>query len=362
MAGTTFLSRRLVLISAAVAALITSASAETIYVSSTDGSDTNPGTKGQPLKTIGKAAALVNRSAEPGPTTIEIAPGIYDLAECVEFSPRRPYTERNRLTVKASILPDDPSWKPALMPVILSVEDPRKQGQLDRPTETYSIKVKISHVTIQGLKFLGNPLPRNWHCCVERIGKDLDDLLVTQCMFLGDNDALNIYCATLATGDRFVLDHSIFRDCHACTVFWDGAEGIGGKRCAMRHCIVDGAHISGVWTCQTDKDFEFRHNIVSGSEYSWLRKRGDMQRYHLSDSVIVDNKHYSGYGVVSGPTGQTGSEVTYDETNVVKSGTILLEEDKRSRDYLHVVPGTLGSDLGAGLFKNTNGTTSRKAR
>ncbi|MCK4887769.1 MAG: hypothetical protein KAS96_10295, partial [Planctomycetes bacterium] len=99
--------------------------------------------------------------------------------------------------------------------------------------------MKISYVTIRGLKFLGNPSSNNWHACVERIGKDLDDLLITQCMFVGNPDTLDIYCAALATGDRFVVDHCVFYNCHASTVYWDGLEGVGGKGCAMRYCIVD---------------------------------------------------------------------------------------------------------------------------
>jgi hypothetical protein len=68
--------------------------------------------------------------------------------------------------------------------------------------------------------------------------------------------------------------------------------------------------------------------------------------------VITNNKHYSGYGVGSGPTGPTGPEITYSEKNVVKEGDVVLEQKKTSRNYLHTVPGALGSELGAGLFKN----------
>lgn len=326
--------------------------AKTLYVDSRNGNDTNPGTKEKPLSTMGQAAIMVNSRTEAGPTTIKVAPGIYNLTKSVVFENSRPYTEKDRLLIEATVLPDEPEWKPALMPVILSTEDPRKVENLGRLTETYSLKIKISHVTIRGMKFLGNPLLHNWHCCVSRIGTNLEDLLVTQCMFVGDKDSLNIYCATLATGDRFVLDHNIFYNCHACVVFWDGAEGIPGKANTMRYCIVDGAYISGVWTCQTAEDFEFHHNVVTRSEYFWMRKRTENPRkYRVHDCIVTNNKYYSGYGVESGPTGQTGPEVTYEEKNVIKEGKIVLEKNKKARNYLHVVPGTLGSELGAGLFK-----------
>jgi hypothetical protein len=340
-----------------VAVLAANGLAETIYVDARSGSDNNPGTKDNPVRTIGRAAEIVNSSKEPGPTTIKIAPGIYSLSESVEFNNARAYTETERFVIEAAILPDEPQWKPALMPVILSIEDPRKQGSLDGLTETYSIKIGTSHVMIRGLKFMGNPLLRNWHCCLSRIGDDLDDLLVTQCVFSGDENAMDIYCAALATGDRFVVDHCIFLNCHACTVFWDGPQGIAGKGCSMRYCIVDGAYISGVWTCQTAEDFEFHHNIVTRSEYFWMRKRIDNPRkYSLYDCVITGNRNYSGYGVESGPTGVTGAEVSYQEKNINKQGTVVLEKDKKARNYLHPVAGSPGCDLGAGLFKKQKET------
>lgn len=328
-----------------------SAFAEMIYVNVRVGKDNNSGTKKAPFQTLHRAAEKIRNRNQSGPTTIKVAPGIYNLTECVEFYSSQPYTETDRLVIEAEILPDDPRWKPALMPILLSTEDPRKDDDLNGLTATYSIQVKLSHVTIRGLKFLGNPLLNNWHCCVERIVEDLNDLVVTQCLFLGDKDTCHIYCATLATGDGFIVDHCIFRRCHACTVYWDGPQSITSKHCSMRYCIVDGAYISGVWTCRTAEDFEFRHNIVTNSEYFWMRERINNPRtYRVLDCIITNNNHYSGYGVENGPTGRTGPEVTYKDQNIIKEGNISFIVDKRARNYLHPVPNTLGSDLGAGLF------------
>jgi hypothetical protein len=339
--------RQLLSTFAIIAAISTFAAAETLHVDSRIGSDENPGTKQEPLRTIGRAASIVNAETTPGPTTIKIAPGIYNLTETVVFENKRPYSEKDRLTIQALILPDDPDWNPALMPVLLSTQD---HGRPNEHTETYSLKIKINHVTIRGLKFLGNPLVNNWHACIERVGEDLDDLLVTQCMFVGDTHTLNIYCPAIATGDRFIVDHCIFYNCHASAVFWDGLDGVAGKRCAMRHCIVYGCHIAGPWTCQTAEDFEFHHNIVAGCEYFWMRKPGDRQKYRVRDCIVTDNKYYSGQGGAGGPWHQTGSEVTFDERNVVKKGEIQLEKNKKIRNYLHPVPGTLAGKLAAGLF------------
>ena len=335
----------------AVAFLNSIAVSQVVYVDGRAGRDENAGTSERPVRTLRRAAEIVSAGKEKGPATIKIAPGLYNLTESVAFGSTRPYSEESRLVIEASILPDDPQWKPALMPVILSTENPRKQDNSDELTATYGLKIETSHVTIRGLKFLGNPLARNWHCCLSRIGDDMDDLLVTQCMFVGDRDTCDIYCAALATGNRFVVDHCIFRNCHACAVFWDGPRGVAGEGCSMRYCIVDGAYIAGVWTCQTAEDFEFHHNIVTRSDYFWMRRGTDgSRRYRVRDCIVTDNGHYSGYGVESGPTGQTGPEVTFDELNVVKQSRLTFETNNAARGYLHVTPGGLGSDLGAGLF------------
>ena len=331
-----------------VAILAPGVIAEVFFVDSTNGNDTNPGTKEKPLSTLSKATILMNNNSSSGPTIIKILPGIYNLTQAVVLKNSRPYTKKDRLTIEASVLPDDPGWKTQLMPMILSTENPERP---DVMTGTYGIQIKVSHVTIRGLKFLGSPVPKNMYAPIERIDKGLEDLLVTQCMFIGDKDSFDIYCPVIATGHKFVVEHCIFHNCHGSAVFWDGPEGISGKNNAMRYCIVDGAYISGVWTCQTAEDFKFHHNIITNSEYFWMRKRGDHQKYKIDKCVIVGNKHWSGYGVESGPISQTGPEVTYNEKNITKEGQVVLVKDKNKRDYLHVVPGTFGSNLGAGLFK-----------
>jgi hypothetical protein len=82
-----------------------------------------------------------------------------------------------------------------------------------------------------------------------------------------------------------------------------------------------------------------------------MRERIDNPRtYRLHDCVVTNNKNYSGYGVEMGPTGLTGAEVTYLEKNIIKQGTVVLNKDKKSRNYLHPTVGSPGCDLGAGLF------------
>ncbi|OHB67822.1 MAG: hypothetical protein A2Y76_12195, partial [Planctomycetes bacterium RBG_13_60_9] len=74
--------------------------------------------------------------------------------------------------------------------------------------------------------------------------------------------------------------------------------------------------------------------------------------------VITDNRYDSGYGTAERISGPSGPEAPFRQENVVRNGTISLVKpvmtpeapSVRPRDYLHVAPGTLGHNLGAGLF------------
>ncbi len=346
---TTILTAGLLILASACAALA-GPHADTLYVDPARGRDANPGSAERPLQTLQQVAARVNSKTAKGATTVKLRPGVYALPTTVVLENQRAYSREQRLTLEASVLPDDSEWQPGVMPTILSLEDPRASAPPGQPTQTYGLKIKMSHVTVRGLKFLGNPLFNNWYCPLECLQTNLTDVLVTQCLFAGNPDTLDIYCGVITDGHDFLVDHCIFSGCHACAVFWDGDRGVVGQRNGMRYCIVEGAKISGVWTCETDQDFEFHDNIVTGSEYFWLRKRGAPRTYRVRDCVVSGNKHYSGYGVATGATGPTGSEISFAEERVEKDQAVMLERDRRSKRYLHVLPDTMGSQLGAGLF------------
>ncbi len=331
------------------------APAETIYVDSDRGDDANEGTQDKPVQTIGRAAEIVNGSSEAGPTTIKVVPGAYCVTEAAVFENSRQYTKDERFVIEATVLPDDKDWAPALMPVVLSTV--KGEGST---TEKHAIalKVEVNHATVRGLKFLGNPRPRTWSYSIFRAGKGLNDLVVTQCMFVGDEQALPYNCPICANGQGLVLDHCVFYKCDIPAIFWDAEDGIS-KDNAMRYCLVDGADIAAVWTCQTAEDFEFHHNIVTRGGYFWMRAPGNRKKYRIHDCIVTNNKYSSGYGTASEISGQTGPDVTFEEDGVIREGTVTLEKAVvtpevlsvvRPRGYLHPIPGTLGSELGAGLF------------
>lgn len=329
--------------------------AEVMYVDGTNGNDANRGTEDKPLRTIARAAVLVNNSKEPGPTTIKIKPGIYVINKTVTFKNQHAYTRDTRLTIEATILPDDPGWKPVHMPVVLSTEIPEKWEKSNAPIETSGLKVEVSHVTIRGIKFLGNPVSHIWYYPVFREGKNLEDLLVTQCLFVMDNYAMSSNVAIIANGHGLVVDHFIFYKCRNPVVFWNTEGGVSRKN-AMRYCIVDGATTSGVWVCQTAEDFDFHHHIITRSACAWMRNSSNRRTYHIHDCIITDNKCYS---MQCGPDwnlSPTGPEIVYKEKEVVAKEKVVLKMGNGidvavPRNFLHPVPGTPGSDLGAGLFK-----------
>ena len=302
-----------------IAILAQGADAEVLYVDDTKGNDANSGTKDKPVRTIARAAAIVNDGNEPGPSIIKIEPGAYCIEETIEFKNSRQYTKDNRLVIEATILPDDPNWTPASMPVMLSTV---KGDGPDTEKHAMALKIEVNHVTVQGIKFLGNPRPGTWGYSIFRMNKALVDLVVMQCMFIGDEQSMPYNIPICVQGQGLVVDHCVFYKCDIPAIFWDAEGGIS-KGNAMRYCIIDGADIAAVWTCQTAEDFEFHHNIVTRGQYFWMRAPDNRKKYRIIDCVVTDNKYNSGYGTASAINGQTGLEVAFDEKNVIRDAQLF---------------------------------------
>jgi hypothetical protein len=79
-----------------------------LYINATIGNDKNTGSKEQPLKSLYEAAERVNRSNGKGAVTIFLSEGIYNLDATVTFHPVNwHFTKEARLTIRATVLPDD---------------------------------------------------------------------------------------------------------------------------------------------------------------------------------------------------------------------------------------------------------------
>lgn len=161
-----------------------------IYINSNNGVDSNKGTKENPLKSLSEAAKRVSAAEGKGAITVFLSVGVYGMSETADFNPQKwKFSKFNRLTIRAEILPDDATWSPAEMPIIIStmpfsVEKNDKRELMGE--QNFRIIVPNSHLIIQSLRILGKPvhenpskgvLVRNYPIMWE--GKNLENFRVT---------------------------------------------------------------------------------------------------------------------------------------------------------------------------------------
>jgi hypothetical protein len=357
------------------------AAGDTLYLNPATGTDANPGTKEGPLRTLAEAARRVNTSSGTGPMTIVLSEGIYALGETTLLKPeRRSFSEADRLTIRAEVLPDDPEWHTGRMPTLIHTMPlpPTWNGRPDPlGGAADGMMIETSHVTIQGLKILGLPvvetpkpgLIRRLYA-VSRLRRDLEDLEIAQCVFAGDDLTNPNHVAIIANGNSVNVHHCIFRGLKISVVYWTGASG--GH--AMRHCFCDGVYGSGVWTAGIKDDFDYRNNVVTGCNYVWTYQGGasaladaagrggraaapsaakpqERIHYKVVDSFFANNRRLAGSG--------TGARLEYADIDPsfleltrtkVTDQPVVFERDQTKRNYLHPVAGSEAAEIGAGLF------------
>jgi hypothetical protein len=326
------------------------ASAEELYINPKTGNDKNTGSQSQPLKTIGAAANRINASIAKGAMTIILSEGLYALTETALFNNNR-FSAENRLTIRAEVLPDEANWSPQRMPIITPVI--AATATPGDGEEARGLEIEASHVTIEGLRFTGSPVyyyidgkqSRRYYP-IWRDGKNLDDLVVTQCLFAGNVDVLPVRVAVIANGHGLVLDHCVFYNCQNPVVFWNAQDGTSYRN-AMRYCLVYEANYSGVWTTtQTGDDFEFHHNVIANSRTAWIRDNDSSHHYQIHDCILTSNMKMTG----------DGGDIAINNDflrmqNVQLSGVVEIEKDQSKNNYLQLKEGSCGSKLQAGLFK-----------
>lgn len=364
---------------AMIAPSIAGAEGETFHVNPETGSDTNPGTKEKPFKTVPAAADRVNALKGEGGVTIILSPGTHAIDRTVVLKAGRGYTKEDRLTIRAEVLPDDPGWDIGRMPALIHTM-PLPSTWNGRPDPlggaANGTLVETSHVTIRGLKILGLPVvetPRPGQkrrlYGIARLDRTLEDLEVAQCLFVGDEVVAPLHVGIIAQGNGVVVDHCLFRGfTKDAVVYW--TPGSVGH--AMRNCLFHGMYGSTVWTSGIADDFEYRNNVVDGSKYVWIyqgrastradagggraklgadRKSGEPLRYKVVDCLFAGNQKLAGSG--------TGARVEFkdiDPSFLEMSGTKVLdtsiefERDSTKRNYLHPVAGSEAAAIGAGLF------------
>lgn len=332
-----------------------------LYINPESGNDANTGQKENPLRSLYEAAARINATEGEGSVTVFLSEGMYALDTTVRFDPAKwKFTRENRLTIRAEVLPDDKDWHQGKMPVVISVmpfqniPDDRLGGASN------GIQVETSHVTIQGLRMLGSPVHerpqegkviRNYP--IIREGRNLDDLRVTQCLFLGDIHSTPNHLPVLASGQGVVVDHCVFYGVKDAVVFWHSDRP--SERSEMHHNLIVNIYGAAVWTWSLAEDFKYYNNVVTGAEAFWILDKEEKNSFNLSNSLVVGYNQLVNKGGGPANLGEPAdaSKLKLGENVIIqREGSLEIVKDPTSLYYLQLAPGSLGSDLGAGLFYN----------
>jgi hypothetical protein len=326
---------------------------QTVYVDAIKGNDNNNGAKEAPVLSIQKAMDII-KATDNEIYGMKINPGIYVLDKHISVSTQKVMTDK-RIVIEAAVLPGDRSWTPEKMPVITCKG---KKGQISTDYNfVAAFLVEESHITIRGLKFYGFYYPNTRYFPIARFNKQKTDLLVEQCMFVADRHASHIQVGVMAHGDEIKINQCIFYNAKNAAVYWEDS-GSGSKTGnSFTNCIVYGAFQCAVWFAWPDKDFVCKNNIITNCKHAWIKNDFNTTKYTIENCIIVNNQYYQGV------SSSAINPQTFDmnEINITKEGEISLRmmsdnvDAALPTDYLHVMPNTLGADLGAGLFKK-NGT------
>ena len=238
------------------------------------------------------------------------------------------------------------------------------------------MQTEASHVTIRGLKLLGAPVvetPRPGMLVrvypIGRMGRQLDDLEIAQCLFAGDKVISPNHLGILANGSGVHVHHCLFYSAKLTVVFWTG----GSRGHSMQNCFVHGAYGSGVWTTEIADDFDFRNNVIADGNYVWTYQSGAMagrdpdaggrgigsttapekQRVHYKvvNSLFAANKKIacSGTGANLGFKDIDSSFLELINTKV-SDQPVPVELDETKKNYLHPLANTEAAKIGVGLF------------
>jgi hypothetical protein len=331
-----------------------------IYVNANTGKNNNDGARSSPLQTLSEAAKRINSVKGKGAITIYLSKGVYGMAETADFNPVNwELTKETRLTIRAEVLPDDADWNPADMPVLFSTM-PFSVEKNDKNEVTggqnFGMLIQNSHVTIQGLRILGEPvhenpfkgvLIRNYPIVWE--GKNLEDLRITQCLFIGSKYAIPNHLAVLANGKALEVDHCLFYGVKDAVVMWNSPA----TNSSMHHNLIVDSYGGVVWTWSATEDFKFYNNVISNANVLWILEKEEKLSYRMDNSIVVGYNSLANKG--GGPQGfgekADPAKIKINKDVILKKeGKLEIVDDQTSKLYLHIKPGTLGSDLGAGLF------------
>jgi hypothetical protein len=357
-----------------------------LYVDPGRGNDRDKGGQESPLRSLSEAISRMNRSRGHKAFTIILTEGIHVIDRTLEIAPRAGrFTSDARLTIRAAVSPGESGWHVGRMPTLihtmpLSATWNGRADPLGGAAD--GMLIGTSHVSIRGLRILGRPAietPQPGQILrlysISRLDRSLEDLEISQCLFVGDDFVAPSHVAIIALGNGLRVHHCVFRNLKIAAVFWQG----GSTGHAMHHCVCDGLYGSAVWTSGIAEDFLYTNNLVTGGNYVWTNqsaasaaadegaragkavvKPSASLNYQVRDCHFAGNRRLAGSG--------TGARLEYQdidpgfmklERTIIEDAPVRLSTDATRFDYLHAPADSVAAKLGAGLFLESNGGSAR---
>lgn len=319
------------------------------HVNSNEGNNSNPGTYNLPVKNISKALDLSKVSTD-SVNIICLHSGFYILNDAVNIDSNADEISNSKLIIEALVMPDDSLWTPKKMPVIQSTSGNNSFKQFKH---CVGLQINRSHVTIRGIKFIGNPNPKvKYYYPIAKENDSLVDLNVSQCYFIGERFSSPIQGAIYTYGEGLNINHCVFYNCRNGILRFYNKANTGYKN-SITHNIIWGAYEGALWF-DTDPELIFRNNIISNCQYFWFKLDGDNEEYKFSDCVITNVDYYVTTMTTKGIKERNIGTTNIDEINVKKAGEVNLiynSSENLPKNYLHVTEGSLGYEFNAGIFK-----------
>jgi hypothetical protein len=298
---------------------------QTLYVDALKGKNNAKGTVNDPILSLDEAVSKTNNFKGNEPVTLKLSSGLYTVTHKLTLKTAGSVANREPYTIEAVTLPDEKTWQPASMPLIMS---------------------------ISGLKFIGNPNTSvHYYYPIGRHDKTLSGLNVSQCIFIGEANSSAIQSAFWAAGQGIHVDHCIFHNSKIAFVLSGNINGF-----SLTHSIIDGAYNTAIWYGfdVTQPKFTFKNNIVTNCYYVMVYPVENGQpAYTFSDSYITNNKNYLGNYPKAQDKFFAEPNKHIKEINIKKTGIIKLadvKDDGITRDNLNPIKNSAGQSTGAGIF------------
>lgn len=318
-----------------------------IYVDPENGDDHNTATKDFPLQTIKKAVARANSLTGTGTISIKLFPGIYTLEDRIDINPVRVMTDTTRFVIEAVHLPNALDWTQEKMPKIQSVSGNNSETIFPH---SLGFLVASPHVTFRGLKFLGNGNPATpYYYPIAKEDKDLGDLEVVQCYFIGNKEGAAIQAGVYLHGPNTTVSHCIFHECRNGILLFNNVDGF-----TVRNTIITKSYESAFWLGPDDMPFTFTNNVIVHNNNFIVGRSADL-RYSspLQNSIIADNDGYVGYWSRENQHIVPISKPNINDSAVKRKGKVAIVENKTvvlPKKHLHLTDDSNSKKLRAGIF------------